>query len=130
MKELIIVRGVSGCGKSTFARKIADVVCEADEFFMHDSVYDFDATKLAQAHAWCKQQVQRHMLNKVSRIAVSNTTTTQKELKPYLDLAEQYSYNVTVVVCENYHGNKDIHNVPQEKREQQANRLKNSLKLI
>ena len=47
-------------------------------------------------------------------VIVSNTSTTEKELKPYLALAEEYGYAVTSIIVENRHGGQSIHNVPQE----------------
>ena len=70
------------------------------------------------------------MFNFAQQIVVSNTFTTQKELRPYLELAKEHDYSITVLVVENYHGNKDIHNVPQEKRELQAQKLKDNLRLL
>lgn len=128
-KILYIIRGVSGSGKSTLAMKIADIVCEADEYFMQGGVYNFDHSKLAEAHASCKQRVERNMINGVKTIAVSNTNTTQKEIRPYLHLAEQYGYTPIVLVVENYHGNSDVHNVPSEVKQKQERNLRNSLKL-
>lgn len=70
-----------------------------------------------------------HGLGNWLKIIVSNTTTTEKELKPYIDLAEEYGYKVVSLIVENRHGNDSIHNVPQEIRDSQENRLRNSLKL-
>ena len=63
------------------------------------------------------------------KIIVSNTSTTQKELAPYQDLAEEYEYQVVSLVVENRHGNNSIHNVPQNIRDAQEKRLRDSLKL-
>ena len=51
-------------------------------------------------------------------------------MKPYLDLAEKYGYTVFTVIVEKRHENKDVHNVPQETRQKQAERLYKSIKLI
>ncbi len=63
------------------------------------------------------------------RVIVSNTSTSEKEIKPYLDLANDYGYQVVSLVVENRHGNDSIHSVPQETRDAQERRLRNSLKL-
>lgn len=51
-------------------------------------------------------------------------------MKPYLDIAEKYGYTVFTVVVEKRHDNSDVHNVPQETRQKQAERLSKSIKLI
>jgi uridine kinase len=38
-KELIIVRGISGSGKSTFAYMLGKAVCTADDWYMRNGVY-------------------------------------------------------------------------------------------
>ncbi|AHK11220.1 hypothetical protein S14_111 [Shewanella sp. phage 1/4] len=43
-------------------------------------------------------------------IVVHNTNTSERELKPYLKLAEEHSYEVVSLVVENRHGNHDMHN--------------------
>ena len=58
---LFIVRGVPGSGKSTFAKHIWNeyAICEADKYFVDRETgeYKFDATKLKEAHEWCRNQV-------------------------------------------------------------------------
>ncbi|ULG01489.1 ATPase AAA [Aeromonas phage phiA019] len=132
MKSLILVRGVSGSGKSTFVKNIVhhQYFVETDMYFIDDNGnYNFDASKLKQAHDWCRFQVEETMKDD-DDVIVSNTFTTEWEMKPYLDLAEKYGYTVFTVIIENRHGNKDIHNVPIETRQKQAERLSKSIKLI
>lgn len=132
-KTLIILRGVSGAGKSTVADMLAEglwPVCEADKFhYTEDGVYDWKPENIQAAHAWCQSEVKDMMGWNISRIIVSNTSTSEKELKPYLDLAAENRYRVISLVVENRHGNDSVHNVPQETRDAQERRLRNSLKL-
>lgn len=133
MKKLLIVRGTSGSGKSTFVEDlVSDDIdwCEADWYFGSFDNYKFDPTKLKNAHSWCKSQIEEHMKNGSEKVVVSNTFTTEWEMKPYLDLAEKYGYTVFTVIVEKRHENKDIHNVPIETRQKQAERLSKSIKLI
>ena len=147
MKRLILIRGVSGSGKSTLADELESLYIsyfdsidsdntvarvEADMFWYLDDedVYAFDASKLGEAHQWCKETVLDYIDNDVDYIIVSNTFTTEKELEPYLVLAKDYGYIVTSLVVENRHGNTDVHNVPENIKQKQATRLKNNLKLM
>jgi predicted kinase len=47
-------------------------------------------------------------------IIVSNTFTQEWEMKPYIDLANQYGYTIFTIIVENRHGNSSVHNVPEE----------------
>lgn len=132
-KTLIILRGVSGAGKSTVADMLAEdlwPICEADKFhYTEDGVYDWKPENIQAAHKWCQDQVKEMMEWKFRKIILSNTSTSEKELKPYLDLAAENGYRVISLVVENRHGNDSIHSVPQETRDAQERRLRNSLKL-
>lgn len=133
MKSLLIIRGVSGSGKSTFVEQfIQDEIgwCEADWYFGIDENYRFDPCLLKNAHSWCQGEIETRMKRGMEKVVVSNTFTTEWEMKPYLDLAEKYGYTVVTVVVENRHGNKNIHNVPEETRQKQAERLSKNIKLI
>ena len=136
-KILTLVRGLPGSGKSTFANFIWNeyAICEADKFF-YDSEghYLFDASKLREAHKWCRDEVETRMKdNKVNpqyypEIVVSNTFTQEWEMEEYFKLAEKYGYMVFTIVVENRHGGVNQHGVPEEKLEQMKNRFE--IKLI
>lgn len=132
-KELFIIRGCSGSGKSTLSsalKTVDSVHLEADDFFYDDEGnYNFDKTMLASAHKWCQERVELEMQNATSRIVVSNTSTTEKELNPYLKLSEEHNYKVTCLVVEHRHEGTNTHNVPRKIIKFQETRLRNSLKL-
>ena len=132
MKKLYIVRGLPGSGKSTFAEALVGsdfLVCEADKYFIVDGEYKFDATKLRQAHEWCKNRVETYMKDSLvneqfyREIAVSNTFTQEWEMEAYYKLAEQYGYMVFSIIVENRHGGKNLHGVSADKLEQMKNRF-------
>jgi predicted kinase len=54
---------------------------------------------------------------------VTNTFTTEKEMKPYLELAEKYDYRVVSMIIENRHGNDSLHGVPEFVMEKMLNRF-------
>lgn len=131
-KVLIILRGLPGSGKTSFANYMfSNNIFEADQYFYdEEGNYNFDASKLGTAHKWCQLRVEHAMEdnresngNYYSEIVVSNTSTTEKELKPYLDLADKYGYKVVSLVVENRHGNKSVHGVPDETLEKMRNRF-------
>jgi predicted kinase len=130
---LFLVRGLPGSGKSTFAKHIWNdyAICEADQYFIdkETSEYKFDASKLREAHEWCRNQVETrmmdHQVNKqyYPEIVVSNTFTQEWEMQAYLELAKKYGYRVTTLIVENRHGNSNIHGVPDDKLDIMRNRF-------
>jgi predicted kinase len=134
MKLLILLRGLPGSGKSSFAQYMfSNNIFEADQFFYDENGnYNFDASKLHAAHLDCQGRVEKLMQVSDSsqygqEIVVSNTSTTESELKPYLDLAAKYNYKVVSLIVENRHGSSSIHGVPEETIEKMRNRF--SIKL-
>lgn len=136
-KVVIILRGVSGSGKSSFAdflgNRLCDSrvgVCSADNYHLDkDGNYKFNLSKIGEAHSWCRAEFEHCLSENFDVVVLSNTNTSEKEIQPYLDLAAKYNYKVISLVVENRHGNKNIHNVPEETLQKQEQRLKNSIKL-
>lgn len=124
-KVLFIIRGVPGSGKSTMAKMLCpiDNICEADKFFYKDGQYKFDATKIKQAHEWCRHQVEARMQIGEDRIAVSNTFTREWEMAPYFDLANKMGYVVISIIVENRHGGQNVHGVPDDTINQMKQRF-------
>jgi predicted kinase len=121
---LFIVRGLPGSGKSTFAKTLGGQHYEADMYFIdEEGNYNFDGSKIKDAHKWCKSFVETDMLLEYPKIVVSNTSTQEWEMKPYFDMAKEYGYTVFSVVVENRHGGKNTHGVPEDKIEQMCNRF-------
>ena len=124
-RVLILLRGVPGAGKSTFAQHMWSdhVIFEADKFFIDSAGdYRFDATRLREAHAWCRAQVQAAMEQNhltlgqhYPEIIVSNTFTQEWEMEAYLELAKQFDYQVVSLIVENRHGGQNVHGVPEDK---------------
>lgn len=114
MSELYLIRGIPGCGKSTFAEKIADVVLSADMYFEKDGDYIFDGKQIKAAHAWCLAECRKAMESQIVDVAVANTFTQEWEMEKYFALAKELGYTVTTVIVENRHGGQNIHNVPEE----------------
>jgi predicted kinase len=123
MKELFLLRGLPGSGKSTLAKSLGGKHFEADMWFVRDGEYKFDATKLRDAHEWCRSSVGGLMINGEPRLVVSNTFTQEWEMEAYYKLAEEYDYRVYSVIVENRHGGANEHGVPQEKLEQMKERF-------
>lgn len=126
MKNLYLIRGLPGSGKSTLAKTLAlgvlAIHAEADGFLYEGGEYNWSPERAAQAHHMCQRKVKSAMVSGVN-VVVSNTLTTEKEMKPYLQLAEEFGYTVTSVIVENRHGNISIHDVPEETMNRMKNRF-------
>jgi predicted kinase len=122
-KELILLRGLPGSGKSTLAKSLGGIHIEADQYFMEDGVYKFDALKIKLAHNWCRLRTEHQMEDGIEKIVVSNTFTQEWEMEAYYKLAEQFGYRVYSLVVENRHGGINTHDVPDETIEKMKNRF-------
>lgn len=139
MKKLIIIRGASGSGKSTFAKTIAStfkdagvrvIVVEADDYFYNESgEYNFDPKQLQDAHNWCQDRAETAMMGGIDVVIVSNTNTSCWEYEPYIEMAKEFCYSVDCIVKENLHGGESVHHVGQSVVEKQRDRIRKSLKL-
>lgn len=124
MPILTIIRGLPGSGKSTLAKALvaATGAChyETDMFFDHPvNGYQFNPHKIKEAHSWCQSMIEATMRDGCD-VIVSNTFTQQWEVQPYIDLAEQYGYQVQIIECKADFGN--VHGVPSDAIERMRKR--------
>jgi predicted kinase len=128
MKTLFLIRGLPGSGKSTLTDIIGgkasgSIHLETDMFFMENGKYNFDSSKLKEAHKWCQDQVENSMIKDIFHIFVSNTFTMEWEMESYYKLAEQYGYRVFSLIVENRHNGVNTHNVPEQTLQNMKNRF-------
>ena len=129
--ELILLRGLPGSGKSTLAKIILQLrstdepeILSADDFFENkEGDYNFDPTKLKEAHNYCQFRCSERMRQQKARIVVANTFTQEWEMEEYFKMSERYNYRVHTVIVENRHGNENVHGVPEDKLQQMKNRF-------
>jgi len=136
-RSLFLVRGLPGSGKTTLAKILASIgieeesipVYQADDYFTdRNGNYNFDGSKLKQAHGQCFAKTKSAMEKGVSKVFVSNTFTTDWEMSGYEKLGKDLNYMVFHLVVENRHGNKSDHDVPEEAIERMKERF--TLKLV
>ena len=137
VRELILVRGLPGSGKTRLASIIASLsipecpisvsTFATDDFFIVDDgvkkEYKFNQGKLSDYHIKNQNAVEKQMQDAIESgahfnlpvndlIIVHNTFTQDWEMEAYYELADTYGYTVTSIIVENHHNGKSIHNVP------------------
>lgn len=99
-KVLVIMRGVSGSGKSTAARRMAQerggVIFSTDDYFERDGGYKFDPKMLPAYHAMNQRRADEAMASGLSPILIDNTNTQAWEMKPYVEAAKRHGYEVEI----------------------------------
>lgn len=103
MKTVYIMRGISGSGKSTVAKKLCHegFICSTDAYFMVNGEYKFDRSKLGQYHQWNFENFCNFLKQDAATVCVDNTNTTRKEYQRYIDKAKEFGYEVMVVTVGN-----------------------------
>ena len=123
MKNLILVRGLPGSGKSTLSKLFGGEHLETDQYFIKNGEYHFDHSKLKLAHNWCLLRCEHLMMENTEKVVVSNTFTQEWEMESYFNIAKKYGYTVSTVITENRHGGINVHDVPNETLEKMRNRF-------
>lgn len=124
MNVLILVRGLPGSGKSTFAKKLMEIMSHEDFVHYEADMYHIDETgkyvwkpeNVKASHAWCRMQALTS-LNEGRNVVVSNTFTQEWEMEPYIDMWSP----VFVLRAEGNYQN--IHGVPPETLEKMSARF-------
>lgn len=107
MKQLIIMRGLPGSGKSTEAQARATAhmvargksvaICSTDDFHMQDGKYVFQQENLGRFHVLNQRLVAGLMKLEVELIIVDNTNIRYRDMSSYRLSAREYDYKVKVL---------------------------------
>ena len=141
--KVIILRGISGAGKSTYANNMliasetkgAVRVVSSDMFMTDmDGNYLFDFRKLPECHAKClryfNEEVQRK--NHADTLIVDNTNLTLEEIAPYYALVDAYGHNVEIITitCDKMLAHsRNVHSVPSATIDRMLDTLHSNWKL-
>ena len=96
-KQLILIRGLPGAGKTTLSDVFHCTNVSADDFFYYGEEYRFDPKKLAEAHKWCQDTTRVEFNNPYALVAVHNTFCELWEILPYKKIAEECGATLTVI---------------------------------
>ena len=126
-KTVFIIRGLPGSGKSDLAwmlwKTMGATICSADYYFYDGDEYDFDATRLGDAHAKCKEDFMHAINNGEEVIVVDNANTQYKEFEWYDLNAVHHGYLIRHIIVENRHGGVSPHDVPYSTIQKMRNRF-------
>jgi predicted kinase len=135
-KTLYILRGCPSSGKTTLAetleQNLPDAVAVAADDYHYDALgnYNWDSKNVKKSHEFCQDFVQFGMACGFTNIIVHNTCTSEKELKPYMQMAKTFDYKVVSLIVEKRHDNKNDHDVPEETVIKMGERLLKSIKVV
>ena len=100
---VIIMRGLSGSGKSTWLKENLAwaAICSADRYMVDENgEYKFDPDRLSLAHSNCLKRFMALVASgEHSIVAVDNTNTALHEVSPYYNIAQAFGCKIEVVRC-------------------------------
>jgi predicted kinase len=129
-KNLILLRGLPGAGKSSLAKILSEngkyPIFSIDDYFTNPQtgVYSFNFSENHLAYKQCISNTENAMQNQVLKIFIHNTFTLDWELEPYFELAKNNNYTIHVITVEKYHNNRNIHEVSELQLEKMAEKYK------
>ena len=130
MPDLIILRGVPGAGKSTVATLFNGETVSKDDFLLDEQgKYFWTRERSNEAHAKTISLAHKLMKSQEPTVVIANTNTTNDEVDFWSNIGRLYGYKIFVIVIENRHGGKDVHNVPADYLNLFEGNLKNSIQL-
>ena len=107
-KQLIIMRGLPGSGKSTEAQRRATAhmvaggksvaICSTDDYHMQDDKYVFQQENLSKFHVMNQRLVADLMQLKVELIVVDNTNIKYRDMTSYRLSARTFDYEIEEVI--------------------------------
>ena len=105
MVRIILLRGLPGTGKTTFAENLVGFsVASADDYFTgSDGHYRFNPLEYPQAHAYCLRKT-TELLRRGRNVVVANTFSQRWEMQFYFDmvriLREELSLEIMLTVLD------------------------------
>jgi len=101
MKELRILRGLPGCGKSSLAKKMKEeegaVVFNNDSLLIHNGVYKWTEEGAYEAHCVNQWLMSKAMREGVPLIVLDNTNLLPYHCTTHVRLAKRFGYSFNVI---------------------------------
>jgi len=103
-RSLVLIRGLSGSGKTWLAESLVGdsdfrvMICADDFFISEDGEYEFDHTRIKEAHEWCISETKELISDEeIEMICVHNNFSRKWEAEPYFNMAKECGIDVQVV---------------------------------
>lgn len=130
MKQVVILRGLPGSGKSYYAQNLCDdlvngdeqqyLICSTDDYFWQNEQYQFDKNKLSEYHNLNLSRFIRALSQNIPLVIVDNTNIRRWEFIAYAEAAAALGYQVKEVVVgdikdkamQHLYSQRNIHRVP------------------
>jgi adenylate kinase family enzyme len=102
-KTIVIIRGLTGSGKTDLANLIVSdqedrIMISVDDYFtQEDGSYLFKPESLKDAHAWCLSEVKSAFDEGWGVFVVHNVFSRKWEVDPYINAARSSGYRIHVV---------------------------------
>lgn len=103
---MIILRGVPGSGKSTFAKSFISQnggngkILSTDDYFMQIidgvEVYVYNRSLLSEAHNWNQERATFECKKQTTPLIIDNTFVKKWEAKFYIKLGISYGYSISI----------------------------------
>ena len=128
-RSLYLMRGISGCGKTHRAIRLAAQydapIFSADDFFGQGEEYkkNWSPQKLFAAHSQCENKCLEAMKAKKNAIIVDNTNVIFRDFRIYLDYAVDHGYDVFFVYPDSPWWKEKVYPFLQNKNEQEAMKI-------
>jgi predicted kinase len=126
LTDLILIRGLPGSGKTTFAQIIAEngkfPIVSIDDYFTDPKTgeYHFDYQRNHLAYQSCLERTKAAIEVGAVRVIVHNTFTLPWELEPYLEMANANGCRLFVMTMEKYHGQSNTHEISEVQLQKMA----------
>lgn len=128
---MLILRGLPGSGKNYYIDKYLDdkyeqtnyfqwVHCSADDYFCAGNVYLWSSSLLGAAHTRSQEMAKQACIKGIELVIINNTNVTFKEMTRYIEIAENYDYEVKIIdlydsgLTDQQLAERNSHNVPIE----------------
>ena len=117
-KVLYLIRGVPGSGKTTLGKQLIKgtdgVIFSADDYFTSsDGFYQFDPSRLYEAHRCCQLDCECAMITGLTPVVVANVFHKRLYMEPYIEYAKEHGYHVVEICVKSDF--KNIHGCPEDK---------------
>ena len=105
-KQVKVMRGIQGSGKSTYAKLLRQcaheagqlpMIISADDYFVGPDGYKFDINNLGEAHKWCMRNFLQYLQDGMSPVIVDNTNINLEDISPYVAVGQALGYDVEII---------------------------------